>query len=216
MWSLWMARNKRKHDEPSIPLKKAVEWTIDTAFDLWQLAHPIKHHGLPRVSQHWRPPPPGWAKCNVDASFVEMEGRGATGMVLRDQDGRVCGGRAKWYDHCLDALSTEAMACRDGLRYAIDRGVQRLQLETDCKAVVNLWEKRQHQNSEVGPLLQQIEALSRSLVDFSFIYSSRSCNMLAHECAKLVSRNNPVEEWLVPPPGLWAIINTDCNHAHDQ
>lgn len=215
MWSLWMARNKRRHGEASIPMKKAVEWTIDTAFDLWQIAHPIKQKGLPRAVQTWRPPPPGWTKCNSDAAFVEEEGRGATGVVLRDQDGRACGGRARWYDHCLHALSVVAMACYDGLQFAIDR-VQRLQLETDCQVLVNLWEKRQHKISGVDPLLQQIEVLSRSLADFSFSYSSRTCNLLAHECAKLVSRNNQVEEWLVPPPGLWGIIESDCNHARDQ
>jgi hypothetical protein len=97
----------------------------------------------------------------------------------------------------------------DGIQFAIDRGVQRLQLETDCQVLINLWEKRQHQNSEVAPLLLQIEDLSRSLADFSFTFSSRSCNMLAHECAKLVSRSNLVEEWLVPPPSLWGIISSD-------
>ena len=76
-------------------------------------------------------------------------------MVLRDEGGRVCGGRQRWYDHCLNALSSEATA------YALDRGVQRLVLETDCQVLVNLWEQRRHL-SEVGPLLQQIEDFSRS------------------------------------------------------
>ncbi|KAG0514937.1 hypothetical protein BDA96_10G236100 [Sorghum bicolor] len=35
-------------------------------------------------------------------------------------------------------------------------------------------------------------SLSKSIADFSFLFSSRDCN---HECAKLVSRNNLVE-WL--------------------
>jgi hypothetical protein len=153
-------------------------------------------------------------KCNVDASFIAEEGRGATGMVLRDEEGRACGGRALWYDHCLNVLTSEASACRDGILFTLDRGVQRLVLETDCQVLANLWEQQRYQ-SEVGPILQQIEILSRSLYDFSLIFSSRSCNSLAHECAKLVSRSHPVEEWLVPPPGLRGIIENDCNHVHD-
>jgi hypothetical protein len=43
-----------------------------------------------------------------------------------EMTGRVCGGRARWYDHYLNALSSEATACRDGIQFALDRGVQRL------------------------------------------------------------------------------------------
>jgi small nuclear ribonucleoprotein (snRNP)-like protein len=71
-------------------------------------------------------------------------------VVLRDHDGRTYGGQARWYDHCLNALSTEAMVSRDGVQYAQEREVQRLQLETDCQVLVKLWENRSCQNSEVG------------------------------------------------------------------
>jgi hypothetical protein len=42
MWSLWMARNKRRHGEKVWPVQAAVQWVKDTAFDLWQVAHPTK------------------------------------------------------------------------------------------------------------------------------------------------------------------------------
>lgn len=87
MWSLWMARNRRRHDDPELPVKIAVDWAVDTAYDLWQLEHPITQKMTPREKQHWRRPPPGWIKCNIDASFVGEEGRGATGVVLRDEAG---------------------------------------------------------------------------------------------------------------------------------
>jgi superfamily II RNA helicase len=61
----------------------------------------------------------------------------------------------------------------------------------------------------------EIGDIDRRLDDFSLIFSNRSCNSLAHECAKLVSRSHPVEEWLVPPSGLRGIIENDCNHVHD-
>ena len=65
------------------------------------------------------------------------------------------------------------------------------------------------QNSEVGPLLQQVSCLSLGFIDFSFGYSSTTCNNLAHECVKLVSHSNLVEEWFVPPPCQWGIIEAD-------
>jgi superfamily II RNA helicase len=84
--------------------------------------------------------------------------------------------------------------------------------------LVNLWKHPSRHNSEVGPLLQQIDDLSRGFVDFSFVFSSRTCNKLAHECAKLVSRDRSAEEWLVPvpPPALRGIADNDCNHVHDE
>jgi ribonuclease HI len=195
-------------------MRNAIEWARDTTYDLWQLLHPAKSEEVQRAWQHWQRPQPGWIKCNVDASFHAEDRRGATGVVLRNHDGRYIVGRAKWYDNCLNVLATEALACRDGVLLARELGMQRLQLETDSQVLVRLWEKRLCQNSEIGPVFQQIQDLSRSFVEFSFVYSSRECNTLAHECAKLVSRNNLVE-WLEPPPGLWGIMEAECNPSYD-
>uniref|UniRef100_A0A0A8YG60 Reverse transcriptase zinc-binding domain-containing protein n=1 Tax=Arundo donax TaxID=35708 RepID=A0A0A8YG60_ARUDO len=35
MWTLWMARNKRKHGEPGMTTQQAIFWARDTAYDLW-------------------------------------------------------------------------------------------------------------------------------------------------------------------------------------
>jgi hypothetical protein len=118
MWSLWMARNQRQHGDSGVPMRKAIEWARDTAYDLWQLLHPAKSEEVQRAWQHWQWPQPGWIKCNVDASFHAEDRRGATGVVLRNHDGRYIAGRAKWYDNCLNVLATEALACRDGVLLA--------------------------------------------------------------------------------------------------
>ena len=113
-------------------------------------------------------------------------------MVLRDHEGRTSDGKVRWYEHCLNALAAEAMACRDGMQYARERGVQRFPLEIDCHVLVTLWEKRTSLKSKIDPLLHQ----------------------MAHECARLVSCNRPVEEWLITPPALQDIISDDCNPLH--
>jgi hypothetical protein len=53
---------------------------------------------------------------------MEMR-RGATGVVLRDAAGSFGGGHAQWYPNGQDALTMEALAIRDALAFARDRGV---------------------------------------------------------------------------------------------
>lgn len=119
-----------------------------------------------------------------------------------------------WYHYCLNALAAQATACRDGLAYAQSRGVRKLHLETDCQALVNLWMNRNNQKSEIAPLLQQMEELSRSFEDFRLSFISRVCNKVAHECACMVSPDILVVEWLITPPVLRDIINADCNPVY--
>ena len=105
----------------------------------------------------------------------------------------------------------EVMACRDGLTFAPTRGVWKLQLETDCQVLINLWTNRTCQKSEINPILQQMEDLSQSFEALDLVLISQKCNRLAHECAHLVSCDNLVEEWLITPPGLRNILDDDCN-----
>ena len=82
--------------------------------------------------------------------FTRMEaGSGATGAVLRDHHGRFKGGSARWYDTCMDALTMEALACRDGLSLAVKSGATSVLLETDCQELVRLWSMKDEQRSSV-------------------------------------------------------------------
>ena len=105
---------------------------------LWSLAH-YKTAGWEQSwypQTKWEVPPAGWLKCNVDGAFYEQQWRGTTGLVLHDDAGAfVRGGTNKWYNNCLDALSMEAMACRDGLLMARQVVAQRIWLESDYQFI---------------------------------------------------------------------------------
>ena len=133
---------------------------------------------------------------------------------MRDHGGRTRGGTTRWYDHCLNALTAEAMACRDDLLYVKERGVRKLKMETDCQVLVRSWSERESQKSEIVSLLHQMDDLSRSFEAFDLMFIHRECNRLAHECARLVSDGHRVVEWLITPPGLRDIVDADCNSAH--
>jgi hypothetical protein len=95
-------------------IKKAVELAADMALDLWQLEKPLLVTAARKVEPHWERPPSGWLKCNTDGAFYEEQWQGATGAVIRDDNGAFFRGGAKWYANNLDALTMEA-PCQDGL-----------------------------------------------------------------------------------------------------
>jgi len=186
MWSLWTFRNKRRHGEAILPVRKAVEWIKDTAFDLWHIRHPNKPRKQPMQQPLWKPPAEQWVKCNMDGSFFEQAGQGGTGVMLRDHMGAFQGAQSLWHEHCIDALMMEAFACKEGLEFARQCGVQRVHLETDCLELVRLCEMEGVQRSMIMPVLHEVKELSSSFQGFIISHVSRGCNRIAHDVAMQV------------------------------
>jgi len=165
----------------------------------------------------WTTPEPGWFLCNTDAAFNTESMNGASGAVVRDDQGRPLGGCAKWYTYGLDALSMEAIACKDGMELARTLGTHQLIVETDCQELVKLWQAESAQRSIIYPILQQMRDISLSFSGFNLVYTSRSCNRLAHESAKLVNPECVIVEWRTEIPlALRGIIESDCNSTDVQ
>lgn len=64
----------------------------------------------PKVSG-WMKPPAGWAKLNVDGSYVHGESMGGAGMVLRDDTGAVIFSSCRYLRSCSSPLEAEMVAC---------------------------------------------------------------------------------------------------------
>jgi ribonuclease HI len=152
------------------------------------------------MTYRWNKPPVGWYKCNADGAFSAADNTGATGVALRDHDGRFLAGRAAWHGRRTDALMMEALACRDGLLLARQCGVSKLYLETDCMVLVNLWEAMDDQRSAINLILHDIRDISRSFDEFTFAFANRDCNRVAHLCARQVPGDRVMEEWHRNPP----------------
>lgn len=82
-------------------------------------------------------------------------------------------------------------------------GVQRLILETDSQAVVNMWRSLASFRAEISPVLVEIKGLSRNfMVLFYLCFVSRHCNGAAHLCAKQVPDALKRCEWLSEAPSF--------------
>jgi hypothetical protein len=112
-------------------------WASDIATDLAITGRTSKLS--PKLCSKWQLPAPGLEKVNVDASFSNVSGKGATGLVIRNHEGLLMHGQAIWYNHAASVLNMEAVAIRDGVELATDLGLSRIVVETDSSDVVKLW-----------------------------------------------------------------------------
>jgi ribonuclease HI len=146
----------------------------------------------------------------VDGAFYSGLGEGATGAVLRDVSGTFLGGRAAWYRHGLDALTMEALACRDGAVFAQEKGVQNLIIETDSQELLKLWGAGVHQRSRIAPIIRETQDITMHFSEFKLLYASRCCNRVAHTLAKQVSGDTRLGEWQHAPSCVVDLLTVDC------
>jgi hypothetical protein len=73
------------------------------------------------------------------------------------------------------------------LKLAVQPGLRRVQLESDCLQVVQLWKRKDMHRSILDPILKEMEEISLAFHDFSFPHNSRNYNMAVHCLARQMS-----------------------------
>jgi hypothetical protein len=64
----------------------------------------------------WKPPEEGSLKINTDWAFMQDEGMGATGAMIRGSDNRLCMASARRINSTSLAFLAEAETLQDGVR----------------------------------------------------------------------------------------------------
>jgi ribonuclease HI len=199
LYQLWMARNDAREreliEDPRITSRRTValveEWD--------EVNCKPSQLNRPRVVEHWLSPPEGWIKLNTDGSFRQESGIGGGGAVLRDHHGRFIAGSCHFFPACSDPERAELLACRQGLRLAMERGEQRVILEVDSTNVVRLLKSEELDRSAHGPLVEDIKVLLRNLQGSSIKSVRREANEAAHRFAKDGCDNKLCRVWTGVP-----------------
>lgn len=146
-------------------------------------------------------------KANVDgATFKEGMG-GGVGVIFRDEDGAFRGSAAGFFPDCPKPETAEILACRKAVQLAIQRGIQKLHVETDSQVVATMIAEKERNLSPVGQMIEEVKALARTREDFKITWVRRTANGAAHLLAKLgVSSRVSVSLDLVPPDCILGTI----------
>ena len=160
----------------------------------------------------WKPPPAGFVKINVDAAFKAESQQGATGVVIRDENGHVLVAKCKWYDSIPNILTVEAYAARDGavLMNLLNR--PKVMLETDSLELQSLWRSKDNNRSTILPVLNEVQELMGRCMVFELSHVKREANSVAHDLAKYASISCLERTWLYEiPECILPSIQHDCN-----
>lgn len=95
------------------------------------------------------------------------------------------------------------------MQLAVDMGFQRVHLELDSKAVVQMLVQPERCLSAVGPWIQEIKALLNSRMEFRVDWVRRSANVAAHKFAKIGVGDELCKVWLGSFPDFVFFVITD-------
>ena len=131
---------------------------------------------------------------------------------ISDYQGTLVCAQALWYQHAASATVMEAIAIRDAVRLAADRGFTQVIIESDSKEVVTLCAGDDHTRSELMPIYQEVREYRRALPSLSIVFVGREANHAAHLCPKQARADRRRCLWInYKPSFLMDTLMTDCN-----
>jgi hypothetical protein len=90
-----------------------------------------------------------------------------------------------------EASHAEAIACIQAIQFAVDAGIQKVELETDCLTLKVALSSNVYDDAQGGSLFREIKfLLGINFVNFRIVHASRVCNNVAHSLATLGSKLN--------------------------
>lgn len=191
LWVVWFARDVHIFQDKLFTELEVVAKACEHRHD-YVVARRVEESRLPsRVDggTRWRPQEVGWLKLNNDASYKRDFGASIVGVVRNDQ------GRPLWcYGEqcdCMDVEVAEALAIRRGLKYARDKDVRDLVVESDAQTMIFVLFLVKHDLSYLDNLVRDILEMAREFDRITFSWTGRgrrAGNMIAHKLAFLPFR----------------------------
>jgi ribonuclease HI len=128
----------------------------------------------------WLKPRPGWVKLNIDGSFKASDGSAGAGMVLRDEDGQVIFCACHHLNRCDDPFESEARACKEGIKLALQLSNKPIEVETDCSNLVASVLDKELDRSPFAFVISAVKFFFSGDRNISLVKVDRSQNRVSH------------------------------------
>jgi hypothetical protein len=97
----------------------------------------LEEDGPEKVRPKWIVPPEGWVKLNIDAGYHPDMGEASTGVVVRDNHGKVLLSAWRSLRNVTSVEEAEAEACLHGIRLTTEWIRQPTLVEANCATLIH-------------------------------------------------------------------------------
>ncbi|KAL5578545.1 hypothetical protein UlMin_020244 [Ulmus minor] len=185
LWRIWFRRNKWIHEKIWLDDSSCLAWAQQHLEDFKTASNKQTIPHIPIAAHPWKPPEMGIVKINTDAAWCKHTKKFGLGVVIRDHSGSILGSAATPVSSSVSVDVAEGWALERGARLAKYLGFSAIELESDCLGVVMALQQQTHFISELSFVFDSISDHCNAFHQFSFSYTPRTSNQVAHNLAKL-------------------------------
>jgi hypothetical protein len=215
-WDLWNARNEMFWDGRIITVTDLCQHAAGAAVLYLESGSLEKcdaalNIGVPTIK--WRALVGANYKMNVACRLNAAKDRVGVGIVIRDSNGIVCGAFCTSIVHGGDFFQEHARAILVGLRFALDIGIFRVEVEEGCSDLIGMVQKGSPCLAANGVLVDDICGFIPNFQFISFSFVKNICNKaitaLATEALSLTSDQVWLEDC---PVSIISLVQLDLIH----
>ncbi|MBA0778095.1 hypothetical protein Gotri_006013, partial [Gossypium trilobum] len=119
-----------------------------------------------------------------DAAFDSQKCRSASGLVVKNEEGRIVAAKSILHDNVASPFAAEAYAGYQATRLGIQMGYHILDIIGDSKTVITKCKNTNRDKSEIGAIISDIQSLKDYFQEVRFQFIPRVENTEAHRLAK--------------------------------
>ncbi|MBA0752548.1 hypothetical protein Gogos_001374, partial [Gossypium gossypioides] len=119
-----------------------------------------------------------------DAAFDSQHNRSASGLVVKEQEGKIVAAKSILHENVVSPFAAEAYAGYQATMLGIQLGYLNVDILGDSKTVATKCQSENCDRSEIGAIISDIQGLKGFFQKIRFIFIPRTGNIEAHRIAR--------------------------------
>ncbi|KAF4378595.1 hypothetical protein F8388_005541 [Cannabis sativa] len=185
MWAIWENRNRNWNKLPVMNGIQLLEW-IFSAYpgSKFNDENAKKPTLKPQHLKNWKRPPTGCISVNCDAAMQTGAASVGAGFIWRDWEGKTMLAGMVYFPSCCSVEMAEAWAILEALKRQPYTATSPIEIQSDCKQIVDAIKDQDNHLSVVSTILHQIKSRMKSSNCINIVHVHRENN----ECANMLTR----------------------------
>ncbi|XP_040960200.1 uncharacterized protein [Gossypium hirsutum] len=132
----------------------------------------------------WKHPPNQTVKINFDAAYDERSSQAASGIVVRNTEGKALISCLEIHHQIGSAFAAEALACRRAVQIGIEMKWSKIIIEGDSLSIIKKCKENREDKSHIRAYIHDIQQIMSRSRNLTFEYIPRATNSLTHILAR--------------------------------